>query len=114
MARLEYEAFGAMALAKLSEVRRETLRAFPARELILHHRVGNFRVGENVVMCVVSAPHREAAVDAARFAIARMKQTVPIWKKEVFRGGGERWVVGEMEVEGVVKRESKGHARRRA
>ena len=102
--RLEYEAFEKMAVAKLKEVRRLALARFAIRELILHHRVGNFEVGEPVVMCVVSAPHRDAALDAVRFAIAEMKQTVPIWKKEVFRGGGQRWVVGEMRPQEVVAR----------
>lgn len=102
--RLEYEAFEKMALAKLREVRAHTLRRFAIKELVLHHRVGNFAVGENVVMCVVAAAHRDAAIDASRFAIADMKQTVPIWKKEVMQGGGERWVVGEMRVKEVVAR----------
>jgi molybdopterin synthase catalytic subunit len=102
--RLEYEAFEKMAVAKLKEVRRHALARFEIKELILHHRVGNFDVGEPVVMCVVSAPHRDAALDAVRFAIAEMKQTVPIWKKEVFRAGGQRWVVGEMRPEEVVAR----------
>ena len=106
--RLEYEAFEKMAVAKLAEVRKQALAKFDIRELILHHRVGNFKVGEPVVMCVVAAPHRNAALDAVRFAIAEMKQTVPIWKKEVFRGGGERWVVGEMRPGEVVARRKRG------
>jgi molybdopterin synthase catalytic subunit len=106
--RLEYEAFEKMAVAKLKEVRRQALARFDIKELVLHHRVGNFEVGEPVVMCVVSAPHRDAALDAVRFAIAEMKQTVPIWKKEVFRGGGQRWVVGEMHPAEVVARRNRG------
>jgi molybdopterin synthase catalytic subunit len=102
--RLEYEAFPEMALAKLAEVRKGALARFPIGDLLLHHRVGNFAVGEDVVMCVVAAPHRDGALAAAAFAIAEMKQTVPIWKKEVFVGGGARWVVGEMRVKEVVLR----------
>lgn len=102
--RLEYEAFEKMAAAKLAQVRKDALARFEVRELVLHHRLGNFDVGEPVVMCVASAPHREAALDAVRFAIAEMKQVVPIWKKEVFRGGGQRWVVGEMRPTEVVAR----------
>lgn len=104
VARLDYEAFEEMALGKLARVRAHALARFDIKELILHHRVGNFEVGEEVVMCVVSAPHRDAAIEAARFAIAEMKQTVPIWKKEIFKGGKEKWVVGEMRVEEVVGR----------
>jgi len=102
--RLEYEAFEKMAVAKLTRVRADALARFEVKELILHHRLGNFQVGEPVVMCVASAPHREAALDAVRFAIAEMKQIVPIWKKEVFRGGRQRWVVGEMRPLEVVRR----------
>lgn len=102
--RLEYEAFDAMAVAKLREVRAEALRRSGARQLVLHHRVGNFRVGEDVVLCAASAPHRSQALEAVRFSIARMKQTVPIWKKEVYADGSQKWVVGEMRVGEVVGR----------
>jgi len=102
--RLEYEAFKEMAEGKLAALRKEALRRFDIKELLLHHRVGNFDVGEDVVMLAIAAPHRDAALEAARWAIAEMKQTVPIWKKEVYRGGGARWVVGEMRVEEVVPR----------
>lgn len=102
--RLEYEAFKEMAEGKLAALRKEALRRFEIKELLLHHRVGNFDVGEDVVMLAIAAPHRDSALEAARWAIAEMKQTVPIWKKEVYRGGGARWVVGEMLVEEVVPR----------
>jgi molybdopterin synthase catalytic subunit len=111
--RLEYEAYPQMALAKLGEVRRAALQRFDIADLLLHHRVGNFAVGEDVVMCVVAAPHRGAALQAAAFAIAEMKQTVPIWKK-VFVGGGARWVVGEMAVKEVVSRPPSKRARPKA
>jgi len=105
--RLAYEAFEPMALAKLEEVRRLALLRFPAKDLLLHHRTGTLGVGENVVLCVAVAPHREEALAAARFAIAEMKQTVPIWKKEIYRDGGAKWVVGEMRPEEVVARSAR-------
>jgi molybdopterin synthase catalytic subunit len=105
--RLEYEAFEKMALAKLASVRKEALARFDIRDLVLYHRLGDFDVGEPVVMCVACAPHRGAALEAVSFAIAEMKQTVPIWKKEVFRGGGQRWVVGEMRPKEVVARQKR-------
>lgn len=104
--RLEYEAFDRMALVKLREVRREAMARYGVRQLLLHHRVGNFRVGEDVVLCAACAPHRSEAVEAVRFAVARMKQTVPIWKKEVYADGSQKWVVGEMRVREVVGRRS--------
>src|SRR2546422_3539121 len=75
--RLEYEAFARMAQAKLAAVRREALRRFEIKELLLHHRIGRFRTGQNVVMLAVSAPHRDEALAAAAWAISEMKQTVP-------------------------------------
>lgn len=112
--RLQYEAFPEMALAKLAEVRKAAMARFDIADLLLHHRVGNFAVGEHVVLCVVSAPHRDAALGAAAFAVAQMKQTVPIWKKEVFVGGGARWVVGEMAVQEVVSRRAPARSRSKA
>ncbi len=108
--RLAYEAFEPMALAKLAEVRRAALAKFKVKDLLLHHRTGTLEVGENVVLCVVVAPHREEAIAAARFAVGEMKQTVPIWKKEIYRGGKETWVVGEMRPKEVVARQR--HPRR--
>jgi molybdopterin synthase catalytic subunit len=109
--RLEYEAFRAMAERKLAEVRREALRRFDIKELLLHHRIGKFKTGEDVVMLAIAAPHRDEALDAARWAIAEMKQTVPIWKREVYARGGARWVVGEMKIKEVVARKPKPRSR---
>jgi len=111
--RLEYEAFRQMAEAKLAAVRTEALRRFDIKELLLHHRIGKFRTGENVVMLAMSAPHRDEALAAAGWAIAEMKQTVPIWKKEVYAKGGARWVVGEMRVKEVVARKPKRRSPRK-
>lgn len=112
--RLEYEAFDKMALAKLREVRGQAMKRFAVRQLLLHHRVGKFAVGEDVVLCAASAPHRSEAVGAVRFAIGEMKQTVPIWKKEVYADGSQKWVVGEMRVKEVVKRQGRKPPRRAA
>jgi len=96
-----------MAERKLAEVRREALRRFGIKELLLHHRIGKFKTGENVVMLAVAAPHRDEALAAARWTIAEMKQTVPIWKKEIYANGSARWVVGEMNLKEVVARKQK-------
>jgi molybdopterin synthase catalytic subunit len=58
---------------------------------VLHHRVGILSPGEAAVVIVVSSPHREAAFKACEYAINTLKETVPIWKKEVFEDG-EQWV----------------------
>jgi molybdopterin synthase catalytic subunit len=57
----------------------------------IHHRVGRLEIGEASVVIAVSAPHRQAALDACREAIDTLKETVPLWKKEVYEGG-EEWI----------------------
>jgi molybdopterin synthase subunit MoaE len=58
------------------------------------HRIGRLRVGENILVTVVSAGHRQEAYEGSRYIIEAIKEKVPIWKKE-FRTGGDRWVPGE-------------------
>jgi len=60
-------------------------------KIAIHHRVGRVEIGEASVVIAVSAPHRAAAFDACREAIDTLKQTIPLWKKEVY-AGGEEWV----------------------
>jgi molybdopterin synthase catalytic subunit len=57
------------------------------------HRTGRLEIGEASVAVVVASAHRAAAMDACRFTIDRLKETVPIWKKEFFEGG-EAWIEG--------------------
>jgi molybdopterin synthase catalytic subunit len=57
------------------------------------HRIGHLEVGETIVVIALSAAHREGVFEAARYAIDRLKEIVPIWKKEVWRGG-EAWIAG--------------------
>ena len=59
--------------------------------IAMAHRTGHVPIGEASVMIAVSAPHRTAALDACQEAIDTLKQTVPVWKKEVF-AGGEEWI----------------------
>ncbi len=60
-------------------------------EVAIHHRVGLVEIGETSVVIAVSAAHRAAALDACREAIDTLKQTVPLWKKEIYVGG-EEWI----------------------
>ncbi|MEO6908819.1 MAG: molybdenum cofactor biosynthesis protein MoaE [Abditibacteriaceae bacterium] len=89
--RLEYEAYESMALKEMHKIAYEALRKWPIENILIHHRTGVLQVGEAAVIITVSAPHRDAAFEACRFAIDTLKQTVPIWKKEVFEDG-EVWV----------------------
>ena len=58
------------------------------------HRVGRLEIGETSVLIAISAPHRKAALEACHYAIDRLKETVPIWKKEVWTDG-EEWIEGD-------------------
>ena len=60
-------------------------------ELAIHHRVGRVEIGEPSVVIAVSAPHRAAALEACREAIDTLKETIPLWKKEIYEGG-EEWI----------------------
>jgi molybdopterin synthase catalytic subunit len=89
--RLEFEAYEKMALAELEKIIQQTRDKWPVQKLVIHHRVGSLQVGEIPVIIAVSAAHRAAAFEACRYVIDTLKETVPIWKKEVFEDG-EVWV----------------------
>lgn len=89
--RLEYEAYASMADAVLTKLGREVEEGWPGAHLAIHHRVGTLHPGELAVVIAASAPHRAAAFEACRHAIERLKQEVPIWKKEIFEDGST-WV----------------------
>ncbi len=89
--RLEYEAYEGMAEAEMSRIADELRAKHDLHEIAIHHRVGVVEIGETSVVIAISAPHRAAALEACREAIDTLKQTVPLWKKEVYEGG-EEWV----------------------
>jgi molybdopterin converting factor subunit 1 len=91
---LEYEAYEAMALAKMCEIGAQMREKFSIRRSAMIHRLGRLEIGETSVLIVVSSAHRAAAFDACRFGIDTLKRTVPIWKKEFFRDGAV-WAEGE-------------------
>lgn len=89
--RLDFEAYESMALIEMGKIALEASKNWPIERILIHHRTGSLNVGDIPVIIGVAAPHRDAAFDACRFAIDTLKQTVPIWKKEVF-SDGETWV----------------------
>lgn len=92
--RLEYEAYDAMAVKKLREVR-DSLRAdYGIADIAIAHRTGRVDVGQISLVVAVASPHREAAFAACHEAVNRIKTVVPIWKKEWF-ADGSRWVACE-------------------
>jgi molybdopterin synthase catalytic subunit len=89
--RLEYEAYEAMALSEIRKLAEEAGRRWEITRIAITHRIGVVEIGETSVAIAVSAPHRAEGFDACRFAIDRLKEIVPIWKKEHFEGG-EVWI----------------------
>jgi molybdopterin synthase catalytic subunit len=88
---LEYEAFEEMAEPMLRALADELTAKHGLTKMAVHHRVGRVEIGEPSVIIAVSAPHRAAALDACREAIDTLKETIPLWKKEVY-SGGEEWI----------------------
>jgi molybdopterin synthase catalytic subunit len=84
---LEYEAYRPMADRKLEEIGAEIEKRWDVREVSIVHRIGRVEPGEASVAIVVASPRRGPAFEASRYAIERIKQVVPIWKREVWSDG---------------------------
>lgn len=93
--RLEYEAYPEMAVQGMERIAREIRERWPGARVAISHRVGRLEIGEASVVIAVGTPHRADAFDACRYAIDRLKQIVPIWKKEVWEDG-EEWVGSQL------------------
>lgn len=93
---LEYEAYEPMALAKMKQVADEIRARWDKVEgIAIIQRIGTLQVGDNTVLCACSSPHRDdGCFEAARYGIDRLKEIVPVWKKEVGISG-ETWIEGE-------------------
>src|SRR5688500_3758482 len=90
---LEYEAYDALAVRALERIVTEAEAQWPGTRLGLHHRTGRLEIGEASIIIVAVSPHRPAGFAACRYAIERVKQIVPIWKREYF-DGGDVWLEG--------------------
>jgi len=88
---LEYEAYREMAIPKMREIGDEIRRKWQVDQIAMVHRFGHLEIGESSVAIAISAPHRQQALEACAYAIDRLKEIVPIWKKEVWTDG-EEWV----------------------
>jgi molybdopterin synthase catalytic subunit len=89
---LDYEAFPQMAAAKLEELLVEARRKWPIINAAITHRLGRLELGDVSVAVAVSTPHRQQAFEAGRYLIDRLKEVVPIWKKENWADGSTEWV----------------------
>lgn len=93
--RLQYEAYAPMAVKEMQRIVREVRERWPEVDNVgMVHRFGELEISESSIVIVITSPHRKIAFEACQYAINRLKQTVPIWKKEVFEDG-EEWVEGE-------------------
>jgi molybdopterin synthase catalytic subunit/molybdopterin converting factor small subunit len=88
---LEYEAYAEMAEDVMTKLAADLEGRYDVCAVAIHHRVGRVEIGEASVVIAVSAPHRQDALAACKDAIDTLKETVPLWKKEVYEGG-EEWI----------------------
>lgn len=86
---LEYEAYIPMALSTMKTIGDEINEKWPGTQCAISHRLGKVDIAETSVVIAVSSPHRANAYEASRYAIERLKQIVPIWKKEIWEDGSE-------------------------
>jgi molybdopterin synthase catalytic subunit len=94
---LDYDAYPEMARSKLAQLEDEARRRWPLTGCAVIHRLGHLEIGEVSVAIAVSSAQREPAFEAARWLIDRIKQVVPIWKKENWADGTSQWVHPGME-----------------
>jgi molybdopterin synthase catalytic subunit len=90
---LEYEAYEPLALKAFARIDEEVRGRWPGVRIALHHRTGRLAIGEASVAIVTASPHRGDAFVACRYVIERVKQIVPVWKREYFEGG-DVWIEG--------------------
>jgi len=89
--RLNFEAYTPMAIAEMRKIALQVKEQWAAEKVLIHHRTGSLEIGAIAVIIAVATPHRKAAFAACQYAIDTLKETVPIWKKEIF-ADGEVWV----------------------
>jgi molybdopterin synthase catalytic subunit len=90
---LEYEAYDALALRSFERIAQEAEARWPGIRLAIHHRTGRIEIGGASVAIAAASAHRGHAFAACRYAIERIKQIAPIWKREFFEGG-DVWIEG--------------------
>lgn len=86
---LSYEAYAPMAVEKMKQIAAEIEERWPGARVAMQHRIGDLQIEEIAVIVAVATPHRNESFEAGRYAIERLKQIVPIWKKEIWEDGSE-------------------------
>ncbi|WP_096435762.1 molybdenum cofactor biosynthesis protein MoaE [Alteribacter populi] len=93
---LKYDAYVPMAEKKLAQIGDEIVQQYPEARVAITHRIGKLAISDVAVAIAVSTPHRADAFEASRYAIERIKEIVPIWKKEHWEDGSE-WVGDQLQ-----------------
>ncbi len=93
---LEYDSYVPMAEKKLQQIGNEIVQKWPEAKTAISHRIGRLEISDIAVIIAVSTPHRKDAYEANEYAIERIKQIVPIWKKEHWKDG-EMWIGDQLE-----------------
>ena len=91
---LDYEAYAEMAVPQMRKIGAEIKERWPGARVAMAHRTGHLEIGEASVVVSVSAPHRHEAISACQWGIDRLKESVPIWKKE-HAADGTHWIEGD-------------------
>ncbi len=90
---LEYEAYESMALKVFAQIAEEICQRWPdTNRVVIHHRIGQLRIGEISVIVAVGSPHRKEGFEACQYAIDTLKYNAPVWKKEYWEDGRSEWV----------------------
>ncbi len=92
---LHFEVYEELAIRELGSIRSEALDRFDIQSVNVIHRVGELSVGENILLIIVGAGHRKEAFRGCEYVLERIKESVPIWKKEIGESG-QRWIPGEV------------------
>jgi molybdopterin synthase catalytic subunit len=90
---LDYEAYAPLAVKAFERIGAEAAARWPDARIAIHHRTGRLAIGEASVAIAAASPHRADAFAACRYAIERVKQIAPVWKREYF-DGGDVWIEG--------------------
>lgn len=91
---MELFAYDEVAVHDMTEIRDAAVRQFNLQRVDIVHRIGHLRVGENILLIVVAAGHRKEAFQGCEYILERIKERVPIWKKE-YLADGHRWIEGD-------------------
>ena len=92
---LVYDAYPELATRQMRVIAAEVRARWPIEEIAMRHRIGRLNIGEASVAIAVSSAHRKEAIEACHYAIDRLKESVPVWKKEVW-SNGEEWIEGHL------------------